>query len=46
MKQGIDDFIQRYFTKGQAKTTGFNPTNECADFWSAAHSYNFIIRVE
>ena len=34
---------QRYFTKGQAKTTGFNPTNECADFWSAAHSYNFII---
>ena len=37
---------QRYFAKEQAKTTGFNPTNECADFWSAAHSYNFIIRVK
>ena len=37
---------QRYLTKGQAKMTGFNPTNECADFWSAAHSYNFIIRVK
>ena len=37
---------QRYFTKGQAKTTGFNPTNEWAEFWSAAHSYDFIIRVK
>ena len=24
----------------------FEPTNESADCWSAAHSYNFIIRVK
>ena len=24
----------------------FEPTNESADCWSAAHSYNFIIRIK
>ena len=32
--------------QGSVKTRTFEPTNEGTDFWSASHSYNFIIRVK
>ena len=31
--------------QGTEQTRTFEPTNESTDYWSAAHSYNFIIRV-
>ena len=31
--------------QGNEQTRSFEPTNESADSWSAAHSYNFIIIV-
>ena len=37
LKQTYVDGRPRYFIKGQAKTTGFYPTNESADYWSAMH---------
>ena len=32
--------------QGNEQTRTFEPTNESADCWSAAHSCNFIIRVK
>ena len=32
--------------QGNEQTRTFEPTNESAGFWSAANSYNFIIRVK
>ena len=32
--------------QGNEQTRTFEPTNESEDCWSAAHSYNFIIRVK
>ena len=32
--------------QGNVQTRTFEPTNESEDCWSAAHSYNFVIRVK
>ena len=32
--------------QGNVQTRTFEPTKESADYWSAAYSYNFIIRVK
>ena len=32
--------------QGSEQTRTFDPTNESADYWSAIHCYNFIIRVK
>ena len=42
---GFEPWLKVTETDKEMKRRTFEPTNERADFWSAAHSYNFIIRV-
>ena len=41
-----DKVLSTESRQGTKQTRTFDPTNESADCWSAAHSYNFIIRVK